>query len=263
MTDGPTGERTRVPLFPLSLVLFPGTQLPLHIFEPRYRAMIADTRAADGRFGIVLRTADDERAIPPDHVGCYAIIREAVPLGDGRTNILVDAGERFAVQRLIDAGTPYHVAEVRPFRDEPVSDPDALADAARRARAAYARITRSAQTLADEIGPAGPIAGTAPTVGAADAWSAPPGVADMGTTAVQPPALPADDTLLAFAVASTIELELATRQRVLASPDPVERTTYVARLLERALPDVESRAALHTRARSNGHGPHDASGASA
>ncbi|HEY0777442.1 MAG TPA: hypothetical protein VGD56_05690, partial [Gemmatirosa sp.] len=59
---------------------------------------------------------------------------------------------------------------------------------------------------------------------------------------------------------STIELDVSTRQRVLASSDPVERTLYVARLLERAVSDIESRAALHTRARSNGHGPHDAAG---
>lgn len=234
MTDGPAGEPTpgaptRVPLFPLGLVLFPGTQLPLHIFEPRYRAMIADVRAAHGRFGLVLRTSDDERAIPRGHVGCYAIVREAVPLGDGRSNILVDAGERFAVERLVEAGTPYYVAEVRPFRDEPVRDPAALADAARRARAAFARVILAARTLADE-----PLAD-------ADA-----------------PSLPDDDAGVAFAVAAAIELELTTRQRVLASSDAAERTAYVAHLLERALPDVDARAALHVRARSNGHGPHDA-----
>ncbi len=242
MTGAPSGELTRVPLFPLGLVLFPGTQLPLHIFEPRYRTMLADVRAGDGRFGIVLRTGDDERAIPHAYVGCYALVREAVPLGDGRSNILVDAGERFAVERLVDAGTPYHVAEVRPFADGPVRDPDALADAARRARAAFARAVRAAHTLADE----------SPT---ADPSGIPPGVT-LGAAA-PPPTLPDDDAAVAFAVAAAVELEPATRQRVLASSDPAERTAYVARLLERALPDVESRAALHLRARSNGHGPQD------
>ena len=42
----------RLPLFPLSVVLFPGNPLPLHIFEPRYRRMLADCLAADRRFGI-------------------------------------------------------------------------------------------------------------------------------------------------------------------------------------------------------------------
>ncbi|GJG87968.1 peptidase [Gemmatimonadetes bacterium T265] len=232
MTGGRSDGLTRVPLFPLGLVLFPGTQLPLHIFEPRYRAMLADVRAADGRFGIVLRAGDDERAIPRGYVGCYAIVREAVPLGDGRSNVLVDAGERFAVDRLIDAGTPYYVAEVRPFRDEAVRDPIALADAASRARAAFARVLGAARALADE-----PAAEVAP--------------------------LPDDDAAVAFAVAAAVELELTTRQRVLASPEPAERTAYVARLLERAVPDVEARAELHGRARSNGHGPHDAPDATA
>ncbi len=260
MTGGPaSGEAdrapTRVPLFPLALVLFPGTQLPLHIFEPRYRAMLADARAADGRFGIVLRTGEDERAIPPGHVGCYAIVREVVPVGDGRSNILVDAGERFTFEQLVDAGTPYHVAEVRPYSDQPVRDLVALADAARRVRAAFARVTRAARTLADEPFDADP---TNPDAGILDV-AMPVGamLGDvLGMTTGAPP-LPADDTQVAFAAAAAVELELSTRQRVLASSDAVERTMFVARLLERALPGVESRADLHRRARSNGHGSHD------
>ena len=261
MTHGPAGggdegARTRVPLFPLALVLFPGTQLPLHIFEPRYRAMLADARAADSRFGLVLRTGDDERAIPPGHVGCYAIIREVVPVGDGRSNVLVDAGERFVFERLVDAGTPYHVAEVRPFSDGPIREPEALADAARRVRAAFARVANAARTLADES-PVLAATGVDPSMPV----SAMLGAA-LGMTAGAPP-LPTDDALVAFAVAGAVELELATRQRVLASSDAVERTAFIARLLERALPDVESRAALHVRARSNGHGSHDPPGATA
>lgn len=215
----------RLPLFPLALVLFPGAQLPLHIFEPRYRTMLADVRAADGRFGIVLRTTDDERAIPAGFVGCTALVREAVPLADGRSNILIEGGERFAVEHLVDVGTPYHMAAVRPFRDEPVRDPAALADAAARARTAFVRVAQAARTLADE-----------PPLGV--------------------PTLPPDDASVAFAVAAAVELDLAVRQRVLASPDVVERTAYVARVLEQATPDIDHRAAVHVRARSNGHGPH-------
>lgn len=227
MTADASSELLRVPLFPLGLVLFPGTQLPLHIFEPRYRRMLADVRAADGRFGIVLRTSEDERSIAPGYVGCFAIVREAVPLGDGRSNVLVDAGERFAFVRLVESDAPYHVAEVRAFRDVPIADTRALEDAAARARATFARVFRAARRLAD-----------APEV-------------DQDATD-----LPADDAAVAFAIAAAIELEPASRQRVLASDDAVERTQYVARLLERAVPDVEDRADVHARARSNGHGRH-------
>ena len=229
MSAGPD-ETVRVPLFPLALVLFPGARLPLHIFEPRYRALLADVRASDGRFGIVLRTGEDERQIAPGFVGCYAHVREAVPLPDGRSNVLVDGGERFAVERLVvDAGTPYHVAAVRPFRDEPVADASALASAAARARAAFARVAAAAHTLSSEL-PLG---------------------ADAGV-----PSLPDDDARIAFAVCAAVEFDLPARQRVLASPDPVERTAYVAGLLERAAPEVETRAAVHRRAGSNGKGPH-------
>ena len=55
MTDistAPTGSR--LAMFPLSTVLFPYAQIPLHVFEPRYRALVADCLAGDARFGIVL-----------------------------------------------------------------------------------------------------------------------------------------------------------------------------------------------------------------
>ena len=45
---------TRLPMFPLSAVLFPHASMPLHVFEPRYRQMLRDCLAGDGRFGIVL-----------------------------------------------------------------------------------------------------------------------------------------------------------------------------------------------------------------
>ncbi len=230
--DGAPAASARLPIFPLALVLFPGAQLPLHIFEPRYRAMLADVRAADGRFGIVLRTTNDERAIPAGFVGCTALVREAVPLADGRSNVLVEGVERFAVDRLVDAGTPYHVAAIRAFRDEPVRDADALAAATARVRAAFRRVADAARTLADD-----------------------PPEAE--------PALPDDDTDVAFAVAAAVELDLAVRQRVLASRDALERTSYLARILEQVVPEIEHRATVHVRARSNGHGPHHPPSASA
>lgn len=230
MSAGPD-ETVRIPLFPLALVLFPGAQLPLHIFEPRYRAMLADVRAGDGRFGIVLRTGEDERRIAPGFVGCYAHVREAVPLADGRSNVLVDGGERFAVEGLVeDAGTPYHVAAVRPFRDGPVQDAAALESAAARVRAAFARVASAARILSSDF--------------------------PLGADAADPPALPDSSTQVAFAVCAAVDFDLPARQRVLASPDPVERTAYVAGLLERAAPEVEARAAVHRRAGSNGKGPH-------
>ena len=86
----------RLPIFPLSVVLFPGTPLPLHIFEPRYRKMLADCLAGDRRFGITPAGKDD--AMPePGTVGCIAEVRVNQELPDGRSNIIVFGGERFVL----------------------------------------------------------------------------------------------------------------------------------------------------------------------
>ena len=86
----------RLPVFPLAVVLFPGTPLPLHIFEPRYRRMLADCLAGDRRFGITPPGQAGE-APDPGMVGCIAEVRVNQQLPDGRSNIVVLGGERFVV----------------------------------------------------------------------------------------------------------------------------------------------------------------------
>src|SRR5260221_216042 len=72
----------RVPLFPLATVLFPGTPLPLHIFEPRYRRMLADCLAGDRRFGLVSGDADGD--VPsPGAIGCTPGIQASHELPGG------------------------------------------------------------------------------------------------------------------------------------------------------------------------------------
>jgi Lon protease-like protein len=207
-------------------VLFPGAAQPLHIFEPRYRRMLADVQAADGRFGLVAASGADAASPPRGRVGCVAHVREAESLADGRSNVVVEGGARFAVGRLVDAGTPYLVAEVEPYEDEPepTAGPHQLRAAAAHVRALFERVARAARTIADESGPV--------------------------------PALPDDPAEVAFAVAARVEFELAARQRLLVSRSALGRLDEVAELLERAVGNVEERAATHERARSNGHGPH-------
>lgn len=115
MTDFPNGEFL-LPLFPLpNLVFFPRTRLPLHIFEPRYRQMIADAVAADQRFGIVLLRPGWESeyfGAPPIHpLGTIGQIEQAVPLEDGRYNILVRGEVRFRVIGEV-SHEPYRTARV-------------------------------------------------------------------------------------------------------------------------------------------------------
>ncbi len=140
MTSWPEGEFL-LPLFPLpNLVFFPRTRLPLHVFEPRYRRMVADAVAADQRFGIVLLRpgweSDYFGAPPIFSCGTVGQIEQAVPLDDGRYNILVRGEVRFRV--LGEVGRePYRTARVivQPEQSRDVSQTNAqktwLADLSR------------------------------------------------------------------------------------------------------------------------------------
>jgi Lon protease-like protein len=105
-----------IPVFPLpNVVLFPNVFLPLHIFEARYRAMVADALAGDRIIGMVLLKPGYEAhyegrpAVYP--VGCAGVITHAEPLTDGRYNIVLRGMQKF---RIIgeDESKPYRLAHV-------------------------------------------------------------------------------------------------------------------------------------------------------
>src|SRR4051794_41815141 len=89
----------RLPLFPLSVVLFPGTPLPLHIFEPRYQRMLADCLAADRRFGIT-PTGGGGGGPGPGKGGWMGGGRGNQELPGGRSDINGLGGARVVVARL-------------------------------------------------------------------------------------------------------------------------------------------------------------------
>lgn len=91
-----------LPLFPLpNVVLFPNVFLPLHIFEPRYREMVADALADDRLIGMVLLRPGwehDYDGHPPIYpIGCSGVITHYEKLADGRYNIMLRGLERFRV----------------------------------------------------------------------------------------------------------------------------------------------------------------------
>jgi Lon protease-like protein len=91
-----------LPLFPLpNVVLFPNVFLPLHIFEPRYREMVADALSNDRMIGMVLLRSGWEphyEGRPPVYgIGCSGVITHAERLGDGRYNIVLRGVERFRI----------------------------------------------------------------------------------------------------------------------------------------------------------------------
>ncbi len=212
-----------LPIFPLPLVLFPGVTIPLHIFEPRYRRMLADCLERDRRFGIVFLaegTSEESLGVGGD-VGCVARVESHNELADGRSNITVAGRERFTLRALVASPLPYRVGMVMPYEDssEPV---ELLEPLATRVRERFDRIARAARTISDD----------------ADAI----------------PDLPDDPALLAFRVVSFIDLKVDERRRLLASTSPAERLRTVDGVLAPAVEPIEQRAITHERSKTNGHG---------
>lgn len=105
-----------IPVFPLpNVVLFPNVFLPLHIFEPRYRAMVGDALSGDRIIGMVLLKpgfeADYEGSPPIYAVGCAGVITHAEPMADGRYNIVLRGLEKFRITEE-DRSRTYRVAHI-------------------------------------------------------------------------------------------------------------------------------------------------------
>jgi Lon protease-like protein len=112
---------TLLPLFPLDLVLLPGVPLPLHIFEPRYKEMIAECLDHQSVFGII-RTKEESLAT----IGCTAEIMNVLKkYPDGRMNILAEGKKRFEVLQ-VNQERAFLQADVFYLDDE--NEPAAAAD---------------------------------------------------------------------------------------------------------------------------------------
>ena len=102
-----TATGTRISIFPLSgVILFPGMQLPLHLFEPRYRALMKDSLARDRRIGMIQPQRPVEGA-PLYSIGCLGKIGEFEALDDGGFNVVLEGEARFRMNRELDAATPF------------------------------------------------------------------------------------------------------------------------------------------------------------
>jgi hypothetical protein len=102
---------TRISIFPLpGAVLYPGLQLPLHIFEPRYRALVGDALVRDRLIGVIQPQRAVEGA-PLFAIGCLGRIAEVEAMEDGRYNIILQGESRFRVVRELDVTTPFRQVE--------------------------------------------------------------------------------------------------------------------------------------------------------
>jgi Lon protease-like protein len=209
----------QLPLFPLAIVLFPGALLPLHIFEPRYRRLIADIAEAEKRFGL-LPPGNSGELPPPGTMGCAALLRGVRPLADGRLNIVVSGERRFSLLRSSGATTPYLQGWVEWVDDSPDIQLPTGEELAR-LRALGERYARAAHALNDQ------------TID---------------------PALPAEAAELSFEIAALLEWELEARQRFLEIRSATERVARLLHSLPGLVLAIEGRALVHARAQGNGRG---------
>lgn len=190
----------RIALFPLATVLFPGSVLPLHVFEERYRLLVRDLVArpdgASRRFGVL--AIREGREVGPHgvsalhEIGCTAVLHQVHPYDDGRFDLVSAGSARFRLHRLDDSRA-YLQGEVE-FLDEPGgAKAGVLAAGVAERFAAYRQLLASA--------------------------------------ARRP--LPDDPTVLSYLVAAAMVLDLADKQRLLAAPDTATRLGFELGLLRR------------------------------
>ncbi|HET6683740.1 MAG TPA: LON peptidase substrate-binding domain-containing protein [Gaiella sp.] len=122
-------------LFPLGLVLLPTEQVPLHIFEPRYRELIAECLEADEPFGLVFADDDGLRG-----VGTLASVVEVTErFEDGRLNVVVEGGDRFRLVELTE-GRSFHTGTIEPLGDLEADPPSA--EEVERATTVFSRLVQ-------------------------------------------------------------------------------------------------------------------------
>ena len=222
-TDKVRGQH-QLPLFPLPVVLFPGVPLPLHIFEPRYRQMLADIRLEKNLFGLAYfdTTSAESEVPPPGHVGCVAEVTEVQEFPDGRSNILTLGVIRYRIDSYVERGDPYLVAQVSYFEDDE-EDEQMLAAPSREVAETFTRIAQAVRTINDERATLPDISDTEPQ-------------------------------RLSFLVAAAMEIDADIKQDLLELRSTSERLERLRAMLNIAVKGYEERARIHELAKGNGHG---------
>src|SRR5256712_2206624 len=212
------GMARELPIFPLPIILFPGAPQPLHIFEPRYRQLLADCLAADRRFGVAYvappRAPDDDPAPRPGDLGCVALIRSTQELPDGRSNVLTVGERRFVLIAWCAGDQPYRLGRVEEFDDEP-SEPGEAEALAAGVRDDFSRLVGALGVLTDRE-----------------------------HEAIE---LPADPQELSFQVSAALELDAEAKRSLQALRSTTARLRHLGGLLDPLATDAERRAAVRPR----------------
>jgi hypothetical protein len=189
----------RLSIFPLAgALLFPRALLPLHVFEPRYRAMVTDAMARDRRIGMIQPRDDDLGKPALFDIGCIGRIAEIEALDDGRFNLVLEGLTRFRLVKELDVSTPFRQieADTNGFTQDG-EDPDPLGIALR------ADLEREARRYAN-------------AKGYAIDWEAVERLDDEG---------------LVNGVAQVAPFDVATKQALLEAPDIATRADLVVQFL--------------------------------
>lgn len=191
---------TTLPLFPLQVVLFPFSLLPLQVFEERYKQMLHDCLQADSRFGVALIKEGAEVGEPavPHTIGTIARIRRVTPMEEGRFGVLAMGERRFQIQEVIQ-WKPYEKARVR-MLEEVAGDPPPTPE--------------EIEVVRERVGPF-----LRSILGLRGGW----------TRTVEAPSGPID---LSFFIASVIRNDTQVRQRILEAPTARERLAMLGSILE-------------------------------
>ncbi len=197
----------RIPMFPIGSVLFPRGILPLQVFEPRYKALVADIAETDNRFGVVLieRGSDVGGGDVRTSVGTVAEVAQKGELDDGRILLINVGQERVRVTRWLE-DDPYPLAEVEPYPDETING--GLGPAV----AATFVTRRRLMALAVEMG------------------------ADAGGLEVE---LPADPLEASWELCAVSPLGAFDQQRLLEMTNATARTKLLEQMLAEQLADLE------------------------
>ena len=145
----------RLPIFPLAMVLFPGTLVPLHIFENRYREMVTDVLEGEKRFGLIYHDPDDSGPFmnQKGDMGTVAEIRRHQPLPDGRSMILIRGGDRFQIQAEVEGRARYYEAMVTPYEDLPEEERSLLVARRKRSLALFKNVLQTHPHVPDALPP--------------------------------------------------------------------------------------------------------------
>jgi Lon protease-like protein len=247
-----------LPLFPLHTVLCPGVALPLHVFEERYRAMVARCLRDDSPFGIVLIRDGREVGGGPASiaaVGTVAEIREANRFSDGRYELLVVGTRRFRIESVAVGREPYLVGTVE-LLDDPVGETEAARDLTDRVTQRFVRYLGLLQPAegedADDVDvqveleleldpddpddsadPAEPMAPDDERRLADDR--------DRLDEVVRRVAIPDDPTILSYLLSGIIQVDQPRHQELLETPTTEARLGELLRLIDREIALLERR----------------------